>query len=119
MNRADSFKSMRQCGLLSRNVIRQIQSDIVTVEALSRLQASEIQSASQHQLEQSLEEKRAADEYYAEQLIDSSEQVKPARLSEEVREFNKQRNHFSKSTADESDLGVKDLECLLEERNGS
>ena len=33
---------MRKCGLLSKSAIRQIQSDIVTVEALSRLQASEI-----------------------------------------------------------------------------
>ena len=63
------------------------------------------------------EAKREADLYYNEQLI-SNDEGKPGRLSEEVRHYNKQRNHFSKSTAEESDLGVKDLECLLEERDG-
>ena len=41
---SESLMSMRQCGLLSKYVIRQIHSDIVTVEALSRLQASEMMS---------------------------------------------------------------------------
>ncbi len=34
-----------------------------------------------------------------------------------MRNFNKAKNHFSKSTADESDVGVRDLECLLEAGN--
>ena len=55
------------------------------------------------------------DLYYNEQLIPTDAQVKPGRLSEDVREYNKQRNHFSKSTAEESDMGVKDLESLLEQ----
>lgn len=42
---------------------------------------------------------------------------KESRLSEDVRNFNKAKNHFSKSTADESDVGVRDLECLLEAGN--
>ena len=39
------------------------------------------------------------------------------RLSEDVREYNKQKNHMSKSTADRSDLDMpgSDLETLLNE----
>ena len=32
-----------------------------------------------------------------------------------ARAYNKYRNHFSKSTADDSEIGVRDLECLLQE----
>lgn len=32
-----------------------------------------------------------------------------------ARDYNKYRNHFSKSTADDSEIGVRDLECLLQE----
>ena len=96
---------MSRCGLLSRVAIRQIQSDIVTVEALSRLQASEIQS--QHYNQTAEEEK--GNDLYQEVLLEG----KPARLSEDIANYNKMRNHFSKSTADESEVGVKDLENLL------
>ena len=60
---------MRQCGLLSRNVIRQIQSDIVTVEALSRLQNSEITSnvlENSGMINANEESKREMDLYYNE-----------------------------------------------------
>ena len=30
-----------------------------------------------------------------------------------MRQYNKQKNHFSKSTADDSELGVRELETLL------
>lgn len=103
---SESLQSMRQCGLLSKNTIRQIHSDIVTVEALSRLQASELQSS--HCIND--ESKRAPDLLYEEQLIADE---KPTRLSEELRQYNKHKNHFSKSTAEESDLGVRELETLL------
>ena len=106
---------MRQCGLLSRNAIRQIHSDIVTVEALSRLQASELQSSNQCFDDESKREIPA--DYIEEQLIPAEE--KPARLSEDVREYNKQKNHFSKSTAEESDLGVRELESLLNDGGGA
>ena len=105
---------MRQCGLLSRNAIRQIHSDIVTVEALSRLQASELQSSNQCFDDESKREIPA--DYIEEQLIPAE---KPARLSEDVREYNKQKNHFSKSTAEESDLGVRELESLLNDGSGA
>ena len=48
------------------------------------------------------------DELYEDQLIEE----KPKRLSEEVRDYNKMKNHFSKSTADDSEIGA-DLEHLL------
>ena len=69
MTHSESFKSMRQCGLLSRNVIRQIQSDIVTVEALSRLQNSEITSnvlENSGMINANEESKREMDLYYNE-----------------------------------------------------
>ena len=49
------------------------------------------------------------DDLYEDQLIDE----KPKRLSEEVRDYNKMKNHFSKSTAEDSEIGVRDLEHLL------
>ena len=49
------------------------------------------------------------DDLYEDQLIEE----KPKRLSEEVRAYNKMKNHFSKSTAEDSEIGVRDLEHLL------
>ena len=34
-----------------------------------------------------------------------------------MRTFNRVKNHFSKSTADDSDVGVRDLECLLQSKD--
>lgn len=60
------------------------------------------------------EEKRPVDEIYTSQLITELDDAKKeSRLSEDVRKYNKMKNHFSKSTADESEIGVRDLECLL------
>jgi hypothetical protein len=110
--------------VFSISLVRKIHSDIVNVDVLSRMQASEIQSQVNNQLlDRSDDNKRDADLYYNDRLLPGHEEEvgaieKPGRLSEDVRNFNKQKNHFSKSTAEESDMGVKDLECLLEERDG-
>lgn len=104
-------------------MVRKIHSDIVNVDVLSRMQSSEVQSQlNPHLLDRSGDNKRDADLYYEDQMLpseDADDIEKPGRLSEDVRNYNKHRNHFSKSTAEESEMGVKDLECLLEERNGS
>ena len=101
---------MNQCGLLSKNSIRQIQSDIVTIEALSRLQQSEIQSQIEsHHLGEEEEKREQADDLFTEVLIEE----KAARLSDEIQNYNKQKNHFSKSTADDDEINVRDLENLL------
>lgn len=89
--------------------MRQIQSDIVTVEALSRLHPSVYASINNLDHE---EEKRPVEEMYTEVLVEDGEK-KESRLSEDVRDFNKYKNHFSKSTAEDS-LEVRDLECLLD-----
>ena len=58
---------------------------------------------------------RVPDMLYTDQLIEEEDDLdKPGRLSEDVRAFNREKNHFSKSTAEESDVGVRDLECLLQ-----
>ena len=66
------------------------------------------------------ESKREADPYFTDQLLSNGEIVeKMPRLSEDVREFNKYKNHMSKSTADRSDLDMPgDLETLLNETKG-
>lgn len=57
---------------------------------------------------------RRPDDLYNEVLLeDDIATTKPARLSEDVRNYNKMKNHFSKSTAEESEIGVRDLETLL------
>ena len=106
---------MRECGLLSKHAIRQIQSDVVTIEALSRLQASEFQSLPQEAEEIKQTGERNPDELYEDILIESRDE-KPGRLSEDVRNYNKEKNHFSKSTAEESDIGVREIENLLAEK---
>lgn len=66
------------------------------------------------------EEKRPVDEIYTSQLITELDDAKKeSRLSEDVRKYNKMKNHFSKSTADESEIGVRDLECLLYKDQGA
>ena len=54
------------------------------------------------------------EDLYKDQLVDDSHAKKVSRLSEDVRNFNKFKNHFSKSTAEDSEFGVRDLECLME-----
>lgn len=59
-----------------------------------------------------------ADEAYYERLIEEEfakgANNKPNRSSAEIADaYNKYRNHFSKSTAQDSDLGVRDIENLL------
>ena len=103
---------MKECGLLSKRVIRQIQSDVVTIEALSRLQASELQTPRADDEEIKLPVDRLPDDLYTDVLLDEDPE-KPGRLSEDVRNFNRVKNHFSKSTAEESDIGVRELETLL------
>jgi len=105
-----SFKSVFHCGLLSKVSVRQIQSDIVTVEALSRLHPSEIY-ASINNLDDE-EEKQPATDFFTEHPVAEDDMKKESRLSEDVRNFNKEKNHFSKSTAEDS-LDVRDLERLM------
>ena len=61
------------------------------------------------------------DPYYTEQLLSNGEMAaeKLPRLSEDVREYNKSKNHMSKSTADRSDLDMAGdhLETILNETN--
>jgi len=98
---------MRQTGLLSRNVIRQIHSDIVTIEALSRLNPSEVQTGSLVE-----EEKQAKEEVFTETeaLVEEKGGVP---LNVDIENYNKHRNHFSKSTADDEEINVKELESML------
>ena len=51
-------------------------------------------------------------------MVEEDDLVKAGRLSEDVRNFNRAKNHFSKSTADESDVNVRDLETLLHDKDG-
>ena len=97
---------MRQTGLLSRKVIRQIQSDIVTMEALSRLGPSDMHSQS---LMQESPAEEAKDEMFTEVLVEE----KQVPLSVDIANFNKHKNHFSKSTADDEEINVRDLENML------
>jgi len=56
-----------------------------------------------------------ADEAYYERLIEEgAAKGTNKRHSDDISDaYNKHRNHFSKSTAQESDLGVRDIENLL------
>lgn len=76
------------------------------MEALSRLNPSELQSAAN--LEE--EEKQPKEEIFTEALI-SEEKGGP--LSVDIENYNKHRNHFSKSTADDEEINVKELESML------
>ena len=68
-----------------------------------------------HQLDDE-EEKQPLDEIYTEQILEGEDEKK-SRLSQDVRDYNKARNHFSKSTAGDDEFGVRDLERLLEGGN--
>ena len=70
----------------------------------------------------SLQEEQDEAEDFRDQLMVEDEQVaaldgKPEKDGsfDIARAYNKYRNHFSKSTADDSEIGVRDLECLLQE----
>lgn len=91
----------------------------MTVEALSRLQASQVASSdldeedarapARHVVvtgdpDEEFKHDRTADEFVYDTLLGGDGKPNNS-LNEDIEAYNRKRNHFSKSTADESDIG--------------